>query len=210
MPVRELFVTEQVLPRTYMETLASGLGRAWVEWEPETLRQEIQKTWNIDPSVTVFEKIMALQTLLKTDLFWDAILPFEKTVHAFNDLYVDPDLIQAAHPREIAFGMTVALDLRPKKDFIKDIEEYIRACHREYGVLVFHPVLAQWTPQYDGFRKQIVEFVSRMLAENKAFPEKIDQSNAIEVQYMKAWDVNMYVEERLQRGRDIASAALKE
>jgi len=210
MPVRELFVQEQVLPRTYMDVLASGLGQAWVEWEPETLKQEIHRVWNIDPSVTVFEKIMALQTLLKTDLFWDAILPFEKTVHAFNDLHVDPDLVQAAHPREIAFGVTAALDLRLKKDFVNDVEEYIRACHREFGVLVYHPVLSFAQPQYEGFRKQIAGFVGKMLGVGKEPPEKIDHENAIEVQYMNAWDVRMYVEERLQRGRDISSAALKE
>lgn len=192
-----------------MEVLASGLGRAWVEWEPETLRQEIQRTWNIDPSATVFEKVMALQTLLKTDLFWDAVLPFEKTVRAFNDLHVDPDLVQAAHPREIAFGMAAALDLRPKKDFVKDIEEYIRACHREFGVLVYHPVAAFAQPTYEGFRKQIAGFVTRVLEAGSAPPEKIDQSNEIEVQFEKAWDVRMYVEERLQAGRE-AAAAVKE
>lgn len=207
MPIKDIFLERHVLPRTLMEVLSAGFGRAWLEWEHETIRAEIVKTWGVEPSDLVFEKVMALQTLLKTDLFWDEILPFENTVLAFNGLPFDFDLIKACQPREIAYGVVAAVDLRDKGDFVPDIVEYVRACHREYGVLVFHPVLASMQPSYEGFRGQIAEYVQKEIASGRPPLENLNHANPIEVQYLKAWDALMYVQELVQEGKEIAERA---
>jgi hypothetical protein len=207
MPIKDIFLERHVLPRTLMEVLSAGLGRGWLEWEHETIRAEIVKTLGVEPIEAVFEKIMALQTLLKTDLFWDDALIFENTVLAFNGLPFDFDLIKTCQPREIAYGVVAAIDLRDKSDFVPDVAEYVRACHREYGVLVFHPVLASMQPQYDGFRGEIAEHVQKEIASGRPPLENLNHANAIEVQYLKAWDALMYVQELVQEGKELAERA---
>lgn len=207
MPIRDVFLEKHVLPRTLMEVLSAGLGRAWLEWEPETIKAEIAKTWSVEPAGAVFEKVMALQTLLRTDLFWNEVLPFENTVLAFNGLPVDFDLIKSCQPREIAYGVAAAVNLRDKTDFVPDIVEYVKGCHREYGVLVYHPVLATMQPSYEGFRKDIAEYVQKEIASGRPPLENLNHANPIEVQLLKAWDAMLYVEELVQRGREIAERA---
>jgi hypothetical protein len=208
MASRELFIKKKVLPRTFVEVLAAGLSGSWTTWEPETLLTEIQRVWNVDPSPPVFEKILALQTLLVTNAFWDDALVFENTILAFNDHVSDPDMLKSAHPREIALGMTLAIDVRDKADFIHDVEAYIRACHVEYGVLVYHPILAFAQPKYeDDTRRSIVEYVQKEIDSGRAPVENLNHANPIEVQFLKSWEVLRYVEECVAEGKRVAEEA---
>jgi hypothetical protein len=201
MQVYEIFVRRFVLPRTYKDVFDRVFGEDWLRWEPETIRMEISRGWGVQPLEEVFEKIMALQAFLTTDLFWDEILPFEDIVLAFNDAHVDPDMIQQALPREIAFAITVAGQLSDKKNFVEDIIEYIQACHREEGVLVYHDVLKFAQPEYDDvFRKRVAGVVSNRMASGEV-PQGDSQDNDPEdVQHVKTWDCFGYVQERLRKG----------
>lgn len=201
MPVYEIFVRKSFPPRTYRDVFTKFFGEDWLGWEPETLRMEISRIWGVQPLEEVFEKIMALQTFLTTDLFWDEILPFENIILAFNDAHVDPDMVQQALPREIAYGMIVARQLSEKDDFVEDITEYIRACHREEGVLVYHEALKFAQPEYeDAFRKRVAAIVSNRMSAGQIPQVGSGESNPEDVQHIKAWDCYGYVQELLQRG----------
>lgn len=202
---RELFLQKKVLPRTLVEVLAAGLGGSWLTWEPETIYTEIARVWNVESSHIVFEKILALQTLLVTDSFWDDALVFENMILAFNDHVPDPDMIKSVHPREIALGMVLAIDVRNKTDFVYDVTAYIRACHREYGVLVYHPILAFAQPKHeDEPLKSIVGHVRKEIESGRPPVENLNHDNPIEVQYLKSWEVIRYVEEWVAEGRRVA------
>lgn len=208
MPINDIFTRKKVLPRTFVEVLAAGLGGSWLEWEPETIKAEINRVWSVKPTEDVFGKILALQTFLKTDLFWDDILVFENIVLAFNDHATDFNTIKTCRPREIALGITLAIDLRDKTDFVQDVVEYIRACHREYGVLVYHPIVSFAQPAYeDGTRKAIAEYVQKEIAAGRPPLENVNHANPIEVQYLKAWDAIQYVEEQVADGKRVAEEA---
>lgn len=200
MRVYEIFVRRFVPPRTYRDVFTEFFGEGWLGWEPETIRMEISRIWGVQPLVEVFEKIMALQTFLTTDVFWDEILPFENTILAFNDAHVDPDLVQQALPRELAYGMVLAGQLSSREDFVEDIIEYIRACHREEGVLVYHEALGFAQPEYgDAFRKRVAGVVSNRMTAGQ-IPQGDSENDPEDVQHVKSWDCYGYVRELLQRG----------
>lgn len=201
MPVYSILVRRFIPPRTYRDVFAKFFGEGWLGWEPETIRMEISRIWGVQPLEEVFEKIMALQTFLTTDLFWDEILSFENIVLAFNDAHVDPDMIQQALPREIAYAMIVARQLSEKDDFVEDIIEYIRACHREEGVLVYHDALKFAQPKYDDvFRKRIAGIVSNRMVAGQVPQNDSKDDDPEDVQHVKAWDCHGYVSEMMRRG----------
>lgn len=201
MPVYKIFIKKFVFPQTYRDIFDQELGEDWRTWEPETLRAEISRIWGVQPIEEVFEKIMALQTFLTTDLFWDEVLPFENIVLAFNDMHVDPDLLQQALPQEIAFAVLMVGRISEKKSFVNDIAEYIRECHRREGVLVYHPALDFAQPEYeDAFRMNIAKTVRNKLSDNEAPRRDIDEENPAEVQHLKTWGCYEYVREMFERG----------
>jgi hypothetical protein len=197
----EIFVRRYIPPSSYRDVLTRTFGEGWLGGEPETLRSEIAGVWGVNPLAEVFEKIMALQTFLTTDLFWDDLLFFENIILAFNDVHVDPDMIQQATPKEIAYGVTVARQLSDREDFVEDVVEYIRACHREEGVLVYHESLRFAQPEYDdAFRKRVAGVVSNRMKAGQVPQVGSSEEDPEDVQHLKAWDCRGYVQELLQRG----------
>lgn len=198
----DLFFRNFIPPKAYQEALGKLFGARWLDWEPETLLAELRRALGVTPTSIIQDKIFALQTYLKTSGFWDNPLIFENMILAFGDRYVDPDLIQGCLPDELAYGMTVAGDL-PKPQgtaLAEDIVEYIRGCHREAGVLVYHPVLAFAQPEYTGEIKRIADEVKKLIDKDVIPKEPVDLDDPVQVQLAKSRDVGVYVQERLDRG----------
>jgi hypothetical protein len=196
----EIFIRKYIPPKAYRDELTRAFGSEWLDWEPETILMEIRRQYGVTPIESVKDKIFALQTFLTTDLFWDDFLIFEKIVLAFNDRDVDHDLIQCATPEELAYAMEVSTGLREKKSFVRDIPEYIRACHREAGVLVYHSALQQFQPTYeDSFRRDVAERVEGNLRKPDPFVLRDDEENPAAVQTAKTLDVYAYVGERMEK-----------
>lgn len=202
MAVSDLILEEEILPRT-LRSLLSARFPDWEKWEPETLETELREMLGVPVLPDVFEKVMALQTLLRTELFWDDVLVFENICLAFNGSHVDPDLIQMASPREIAFGVVAVNQVRKRDNYVYDIEQYIQQSHRSAGILVYHPVLRFAQPSYDGFRGQIARFVENRVKKDEPPPEEIDQESPIEVQYVKTFDCLSYVREKEELGEQV-------
>lgn len=181
-------------PNVYVKVLGEKFGDAWHEWEPETILEEIGREWSVKPSDSVMEKIMALQTFLTTDLFWEDPSFFENVILAFGDRYVDPDLIQSCTPEELSYGLTVANLVRRKTDFSKDIVGYIQACHRQAGQLLYHDTMTFAQPVYHDWRQDLVDKAKGILS--KGGIEFVDMINAAEVQQAKTRDCDVYVKER--------------
>jgi hypothetical protein len=201
MPDYDIFFRSHVPPKVYRELLDKTFGGSWLEWEPETILQELRRVFGVAPTSFVQEKVFALQTFLRTDLFWDDVMAFEDMILAFGDRYVDLSLLQVCLPEELAYGMTVALDLGIKKDFVPDVVEYIRACHRIAGVLVYHPILKFAQPEYsDEFRKNVAKQADSLLQEDSPLSLEVNHEDPVSVQRAKARDVQAYVQERLERG----------
>jgi hypothetical protein len=201
-PDSSVFIREFIRPSIYNDLLTKTFGQDWLEWEPETLHHEIMRVFNTRPLDQVFEKIMALQTYLNTDLYWDSLLTFEDIVLAFGDRHVDPDLIQGCTPEELAYGIAVAEELgkEHKGSFSNDIIQYIRACHQMAGVIVYHPSMKFAQPTYPNPMASLVTRVTDAIARGVRPADPIDLDDVYQVQLAKTLDVSAYVDERLVKG----------
>lgn len=195
-----LFIREFIRPSVYRDTLDEAFGKDWLEWEPETLHREIERVFHVRPIEQVFEKIMALQTFLNTDLYWDDLMVFEDIILAFGDRHVDPDLLQGCTPEELAYGIAVADELGREGTFVDDIKEYIRACHQMAGVVVYHPDLKWAQPDYPEPLQSLVMRVERAVENGFTPGEPLDLDDPFQVQLAKTLDVSVYVDERLIKG----------
>lgn len=196
-----LFVRDFIRPKIYFDLLTEEFGNDWLEWEPETLHREIIRVFQ-RPTEEVFEKIMALQTYMTTDLYWDEILAYEDIILAFGDRYVDLDLIQGCTPEELAYGVAVAQDVGKKRhgNFVRDIVMYIRACHQVAGVVVYHPSLKFAQPEYPEPLASLVTRVEDAIGNGLQPKDPVDLDDPFQVQLAKALDVSVYVDERLIKG----------
>lgn len=195
----DLFTKRFVSPVVYKDLFDQKFGEAWREWEPETLLQEIKRVWSVVPADNVLEKIMALQLLLTTNLFWSDYLAFEKVVLAFNDKYVSMGELQACTPEELTYALVIIKKLKlHKMPFGSDIRGYIQACHRDAGQIYYAPSMTFAQPEYkDTWRRMIVRGVKRKI-DNYAQADKFSQEDPVMVQYAKLRDCAVYTEERLK------------
>lgn len=196
----KVFIQEYVRPKIYKDLLTDALGKIWLEWEPETIHHEIMRVLGVRPLEQVFEKIMALQTFLTTDLYWDEIMVFEDIILAFGDRHVDPDLLQGCTPEELAYGVAVAEELGRQGEFVTDIIQYIRACHQMAGIVVYHPSLKFAQPEYPQPLDGLVTRVEDAVGDGQLPKQPLDQDDAFQVQLAKTIDVMIYVDERLIKG----------
>lgn len=195
----DLFLQNHVPPKTYKDALDKAFGEEWTAWEPETIVQELFRVFRVVPIYAVREKIFALQTFLVTHAFWDSVLTFEDIVLAFGDRYVDPGLLQGCLPEELAYGVVVANQVQ-KAEFSSDVSLYIRSCHHNAGVLVYHEALRFAQPAYEGENARIAAAVEKLLAAGAVPPKDINQDDPVQVQFAKTWDVAAYTQERIERG----------
>ncbi len=80
------------------------LGEGFVDYEPETLELELAQH-DVVLSAANQDALHAAMTLrINPAFYWDANV-FENTVMAFNHTEVLPDIVQQAHPAEIAWAV---------------------------------------------------------------------------------------------------------
>jgi len=197
-----IFIRDFIRPKIYLDLLTDEFGSDWFEWEPETIHHEIMRVFNQRPTESVFEKIMALQTYMTTDLYWDDIMTFEDIILAFGDRYVDPDMLQGCTPEELAYGVAVAEEVGKEHsgDLVRDIIIYIRGCHQMAGVVVYHPSLKFAQPIYPEPLASLVTQVEEAVANGITPNDPLDLDDAFQVQLAKTLDVSVYVDERLIKG----------
>ena len=114
--------------------LMEKFGAEWMDWEPETLRQEIVSTFQT-PNVSEhnWQKIQAVRTLTSTVGFWKEWHIFEKIIQAFNNNIPRFDLCQKCNLSQLMAGVDIANTIR-KETFEPDIQGYVAACAIDEGV----------------------------------------------------------------------------
>ena len=203
--LKSLFTQRFIAPRVYMELLVSQYGPEWVEWAAETLWSEIRDDTRAKITDEVRDKINALRVFLTTDNFWQEFPSFEKIIIAFNDRYVDPEHVQVCIPEELAYGLTVAGQIR-EKEFSSEIVHYIRGCCEEAGLAVYPRSFRFAQPRYDdGLRQALVHRVQRAWDIERFTQMRIpphQEHNPVLVQVGKLHDIEVYLQERLLKGEE--------
>lgn len=206
---KKLFTERFTPPKVYTLVLSKIFGRRWIEWEPETLWDEIRDEFRVEVSDEVRDKINALRLLMVVDNFWEEFTVFEKTIIAFNDRLVDPTYIQVCLPQELGYGLTVANSVRVKP-FTSEIINYVRACCTQDGLLVYHRSFNFAQPRYDNERMREIVQATRKIWDIERFTQLRvpagEEDDPVVVQVAKLHDIEVYVRERLDKGRALRVA----
>jgi len=129
-----LFSSSVTTPYQLGQALIEKYGSEWLEWEPETLWQEIRSDWSTSITRINMDKIGALKVLHVSDAFWRHWETFEKVVLAFNNLIPLFDRVQDVSMGQITHAMNQAGEIR-KEEFHPEVRLYIAARAHEQGFI---------------------------------------------------------------------------
>jgi hypothetical protein len=126
---------------TVMETLEllNNEFDGWDDWEPETIRKELQDSMGFAPDAKLMNIVGALQTTLNTNYPFELWHIFENVSHAFNENPVSFSIVQPAELDEIALTINILMSIRPKEEFLDDVHGYIAASAKNSGVVLLPP-----------------------------------------------------------------------
>jgi hypothetical protein len=113
----------------------TSINPLWIEWEPETLWEEMRRAFGRVPSDAVKGKVQAVKTLLVSDAFWRDHLAFEKIVVALNGASVLFDQYQQPSPGQIAYALKEAASIR-SAPFTDEVLRYVATVCFEDGLIL--------------------------------------------------------------------------
>jgi hypothetical protein len=138
-PITRFFSYHDAHPIAMTMALMEKFSVEWLEWEPETLKQEILTTFRATSvSEHNWQKIQAVRTLTQTVGFWEEWHIFEKIIQALNNNVPRFDITQRCTVAQLMAGVDIANQVR-KEDFGDEIARYIAACAIEEGVTYLPP-----------------------------------------------------------------------
>ncbi len=83
------------------------------EWDPETLRMEIQDDCGAAPPQLTIDKVYAALSIVKTDRFYTHLPSFINLCNVLGGSIFDPTVFDPADALECAWGVTEAMVLYP-------------------------------------------------------------------------------------------------
>jgi hypothetical protein len=137
---------EDAYTTTLLEIAASVFGDELFEWDPETIKMEIEAEFQAEPAVGPFNKLMAGVVLVTTNKFYKSLPDFIRLCNEISHGYIDTRMWDPADALEIAWGITESLliwppDPREEKPFADDVIAYIGHAVRSEGIMVPPDVL---------------------------------------------------------------------
>jgi len=163
--VRNFLVSEETYATVLLTILIDHYGlekqsedeTTFVEWHPETLKDEIEKDFGVELPQLNFDKIMAGILVLTTNMFFKNVQAFIHICNVFSGSELTPYEFDPADPLECAWGMSEVLLLTPPDDddpepFSDEVRAYIGKALEEYGFITAPDILgialdADWTDQ---------------------------------------------------------------
>jgi len=146
-------------PPTVINVLTYHFGTDWVNWEPETIRQELDSRGLVARSEQdspanriLFDCIFAAQLLYSHSGFMDFWRMYEKLCKAFNGSPVMMQEIQTTTPAEMAYFRKLINILRndlKAEDFGTEVRKYQAACCFNSGFYVAPGVISSCQPDLD-------------------------------------------------------------
>lgn len=113
--------------------LVDALGYEVLEWDPTTIRMEIEAEWHAKPPQINLDKIQSLLTYLTTNLFYTSLEAFGHICCALNDEEADFEHYSMPDISQMAWAVAECTLLQPPKPgdpadtFSEEIKDYIRA-----------------------------------------------------------------------------------
>lgn len=140
-PIIRFFSFHDAHPVALTLVLMEKFGADWMEWEPDTLKQEILTTFKATSiSEHNWQKIQAVRTLVNTVGFWNEWHIFEKVIQALNNNVPRFDMTQRCTLAQLMAGVDIANTIRREK-YGEEPQKYIAACALDEGVIYLPPPL---------------------------------------------------------------------
>jgi hypothetical protein len=133
-PIIRFFSYHDAHPVALMFVLMEKFGVDWLEWEADTLKTEILRTFKATSvSEHNWQKIQAVRTLTSTTGFWTEWPVFEKIMQAFNNNVPRFDISQRCTVAQLMAGVDIANTVR-REIYEDEIQRYTAACCLDEGV----------------------------------------------------------------------------
>ena len=138
-PITRFFSYHDAHPVALTMALMEKFGVDWFEWEPETLRQEIIKTFRATSvSEHNWQKIQAVRTLTQSVGFWKEWQIFEKIIQALNNNVPRFDITQRCTMAQLMAGIDIANQIR-HEEYDEEVHRYVACCAMHEGVTYLPP-----------------------------------------------------------------------
>ena len=114
-------------------------GTEGLEWDPMTIRQEIEEDFGVKIPNKVFNRLMSAINIATTDQFYTSLPDFIDLCNILSGDVLDPRWFDPADPSECAWGITEALMISPPDDgeenpFASEIVGYIAQVVKSHGI----------------------------------------------------------------------------
>ena len=124
--------------------LIDEYGTESFQWDPETVRLQIESDYGVKLSQVNMDKLMAMITALTTNLFYTSAEAFTQVSNALNDSEADFENWDPPTAAEAAWAITeITLNDPPKRregfadQFSSDVRKYLGVILAQEGIL--HP-----------------------------------------------------------------------
>lgn len=111
-------------------------GTECLTWEPETLRLEFKDMYGVEPAPVNMEKLLAMFTVLTTDLFYNSLEAFHHIVTALNDETADFESWDPIGPEDAAWAITEVGLVDPSGSLEKLRDKFSMEIRRYLGLLL--------------------------------------------------------------------------
>ena len=140
-PILRFFSYHDAHPVALTLTLMEQFGADWFEWEADTLKSEILKSFKATSiSEHNWQKIQAIRTITTTVGFWQEWHIFEKIIQALNNNVPRFDIAQRCTVAQLMAGVDIANTIRVET-YGDEIQRYIAACGIDEAVEYLPPPL---------------------------------------------------------------------
>ena len=136
--LKKALVDQNTFASVLLVIAVDRLELEMLQWDPETIRMELDQTFEIKMPDPCFNKLMAAVTIVTSDAFYKDLPTFIALCNALCDGSVETDQWEPADALEIAWGIVESMLVWPpqgKDPFVPQILEYIAAALKDEGIM---------------------------------------------------------------------------
>lgn len=138
--IQQAFMSADSFATTLLTLFVDMYGTAGFNWDPETIRMELEEDLRVKIRQANFDRLMVAINLIKSDDFYQSLPDFISYCNILSGDTYDPRNWDPADAAEIAWGMTEALLIQPPDDeeenpFAEEIVAYIGQVLNQEGII---------------------------------------------------------------------------
>ncbi len=138
--IRTAFLSPESFATTLLTVFVDIYGTEAFNWDPETIRMELQDDLHIQIPTANFDRLMAAINLVTADDFYKSLPDFITYCNVLSGDAYDPRTWDPAEAAEIAWGITEGLLISPpdendEQPFADEIVAYIGQALNQEGIM---------------------------------------------------------------------------